>query len=102
MVAFGVAIIPVVRRLLVAADKVFDEIYLRAPAKSIYKTCGLREHASAADQAAGDVFDHALRRHAPRARLGGWHGLNAIIGHMPDGDNLYGWRFVDIIFSSSS
>ncbi len=32
--------------------------------------------------------------------LGGWTGLNAIIGHMTNGDNSYGWRFLDVVFGA--
>ncbi len=32
--------------------------------------------------------------------LGGWPGLNAIIGHMSNGDNPYGWRFLDVVFGA--
>ena len=32
--------------------------------------------------------------------LGGWTGLNAIVGRMSDGDNPYGWRFFDVIFGA--
>ncbi|HEU5480191.1 MAG TPA: phospholipid carrier-dependent glycosyltransferase, partial [Candidatus Tumulicola sp.] len=32
--------------------------------------------------------------------LGGWTGLNAVIGHLANGDNSYGWRFLDVVFGA--
>ena len=32
--------------------------------------------------------------------LGGWTGLNAVVGHMANGDNSYGWRFLDVVFGA--
>ena len=32
--------------------------------------------------------------------LGGWTGLNALIGHLGNGDNSYGWRFLDVVFGA--
>lgn len=32
--------------------------------------------------------------------LGGWTFLNAVIGHASDGDNPYGWRFLDVAFGA--
>ncbi len=32
--------------------------------------------------------------------LGGWTGLNAIVGHLNNGDNPYGWRFLDVVFGA--
>ena len=32
--------------------------------------------------------------------LGGWTGLNALVGHMGNGDNSYGWRFLDVVFGA--
>jgi dolichyl-phosphate-mannose--protein O-mannosyl transferase len=29
--------------------------------------------------------------------LGGWPGLNTILGHMSNGDNSYGWRFLSVV-----
>jgi dolichyl-phosphate-mannose--protein O-mannosyl transferase len=34
--------------------------------------------------------------------LGGWTALNAVIGHLNDGDNAYGWRFLDVVFGALS
>lgn len=31
---------------------------------------------------------------------GGWPGLNLLIGHMADGDNTYGWRFLNVVFGA--
>ena len=32
--------------------------------------------------------------------LGGWTFLNGMIGHMSNGDNPYGWRFLDLVFGA--
>lgn len=32
--------------------------------------------------------------------LGGWTLLNALVGHAGDGDNPYGWRFLDVAFGA--
>jgi Gpi18-like mannosyltransferase len=32
--------------------------------------------------------------------LGGWTFLNGIIGHVSNGDNPYGWRFLDLVFGA--
>ncbi|MBV9056934.1 MAG: phospholipid carrier-dependent glycosyltransferase [Candidatus Eremiobacteraeota bacterium] len=32
--------------------------------------------------------------------LGGWTFLNGIIGHLGNGDNPYGWRFLDVVFGA--
>ena len=32
--------------------------------------------------------------------MGGWTGLNALIGHLGNGDNSYGWRFLDVVFGA--
>ena len=32
--------------------------------------------------------------------LGGWTLLNGIVGHASNGDNSYGWRFLDVVFGA--
>ncbi|HKU81429.1 MAG TPA: phospholipid carrier-dependent glycosyltransferase, partial [Candidatus Tumulicola sp.] len=32
--------------------------------------------------------------------LGGWTLLNAVVGHAGNGDNPYGWRFLDVLFGA--
>jgi dolichyl-phosphate-mannose--protein O-mannosyl transferase/Gpi18-like mannosyltransferase len=82
-------------------DKVFDEIYFARAGEEYLQNLRIYENTHPPLTKLLVTFSIMLFGGMPHGHgLGGWHGLNAIVGHMPDGDNSYGWRFVDIIFSS--
>jgi dolichyl-phosphate-mannose--protein O-mannosyl transferase len=82
-------------------DKVFDEIYFARAGEEYLQNLRIYENTHPPLTKLLVTFSIMLFGGMPHGHgLGGWQGLNAIIGHMPDGDNSYGWRFVDIIFSS--
>ncbi len=82
-------------------DKVFDEIYFARAGEEYLQNLRIYENTHPPLTKLLVTFSIMLFGGMPHGHgLGGWQGLNAIVGHMPDGDNSYGWRFVDIIFSS--
>jgi dolichyl-phosphate-mannose--protein O-mannosyl transferase len=84
------------------ADKVFDEIYFARAGEEYLQNLRIYENTHPPLTKLLVTFSIMLFGGMPHGHgLGGWQGLNAIIGHMPDGDNSFGWRFVDIIFSSA-
>jgi Gpi18-like mannosyltransferase len=83
-------------------DKVFDEIYFARAGEEYLQNLRIYENTHPPLTKLLVTFSIMLFGGMPHGHgLGGWTGLNAIIGHMPDGDNAYGWRFIDIIFSSA-
>ncbi len=82
-------------------DKVFDEIYFARAGEEYLQNLRIYENTHPPLTKLLVTFSIMLFGGMPHGHgLGGWQGLNAIVGHMPDGDNSYGWRFIDIIFSS--
>jgi dolichyl-phosphate-mannose--protein O-mannosyl transferase/Gpi18-like mannosyltransferase len=83
-------------------DKVFDEIYFARAGEEYLQNLRIYENTHPPLTKLLVTFSIMLFGGMPHGHgLGGWSGLNTIIGHMTDGDNSYGWRFVDIIFSSA-
>jgi dolichyl-phosphate-mannose--protein O-mannosyl transferase len=83
-------------------DKVFDEIYFARAGEEYLQNLRIYENTHPPLTKLLVTFSIMLFGGMPHGHgLGGWPGLNAIIGHMPDGDNSYGWRFVDILFSTA-
>ncbi len=82
-------------------DKVFDEIYFARAGEEYLQNMRIYENTHPPLTKLLVTLSMVLFGGMPHGHgLGGWTGLNAIIGHMHDGDNSYGWRFLDVVFGA--
>jgi dolichyl-phosphate-mannose--protein O-mannosyl transferase/Gpi18-like mannosyltransferase len=82
-------------------DKVFDEIYFARAAEEYLQNLRIYENTHPPLSKLLVTLSVMLFGGMPHGHgLGGWTGLNAIIGHMSNGDNSYGWRFLDVVFGA--
>ncbi|HZV76682.1 MAG TPA: phospholipid carrier-dependent glycosyltransferase [Candidatus Babeliales bacterium] len=80
---------------------IFDEIYFARAAEEYLQNMRIYENTHPPLSKLLIAFSLMLFGGMPKGHgLGGWTGLNAIIGHMSNGDNVYGWRFLDVVFGA--
>ncbi len=83
------------------ADKVFDEIYFARAGEEYLQNFRIYENTHPPLSKLLITFSIMLFGGMPKGHgLGGWTGLNAIVGHLTNGDNSYGWRFLDVVFGA--
>ena len=83
------------------ADKVFDEIYFARGAEEYLQNLRIYENTHPPFSKLLVTLSVMLFGGMPAGHgLGGWPGLNSIVGHMTSGDNSYGWRFLDVVFGA--
>jgi dolichyl-phosphate-mannose--protein O-mannosyl transferase len=82
-------------------DKVFDEIYFARAGEEYLQNLRIYENTHPPLSKLLITLSMMLFGGMPKGHgLGGWTALNAIVGHMSNGDNSYGWRFLDVIFGA--
>ncbi|MGB8625876.1 MAG: phospholipid carrier-dependent glycosyltransferase, partial [Candidatus Cybelea sp.] len=82
-------------------DKVFDEIYFARAGEEYLQNLRIYENTHPPLSKLLITLSMALFGGMPHGHgLGGWTGLNALVGHMGNGDNSYGWRFLDVVFGA--
>ena len=82
-------------------DKVFDEIYFARAGEEYVQNLRIYENTHPPLTKLLVTISMMLFGGMPHGHgLGGWTGLNAIVGHMKNGDNAYGWRFLDVVFGA--
>ena len=82
-------------------DKVFDEIYFARAGEEYLQNLRIYENTHPPLTKLLVTISMMLFGGMPHGHgLGGWTGLNAIVGHMKNGDNSYGWRFLDVVFGA--
>jgi dolichyl-phosphate-mannose--protein O-mannosyl transferase len=82
-------------------DKVFDEIYFARAGEEYLQNLRIYENTHPPLSKLLIMLSMMLFGGMPAGHgLGGWTGLNAIIGHAHNGDNSYGWRFLDVVFGA--
>jgi dolichyl-phosphate-mannose--protein O-mannosyl transferase/Gpi18-like mannosyltransferase len=82
-------------------DKVFDEIYFARAGEEYLQNLRIYENTHPPLTKLLVTLSMMLFGGMPHGHgLGGWTGLNAIVGHMSNGDNAYGWRFLDVVFGA--
>ena len=82
-------------------DKVFDEIYFARAGEEYLQNLRIYENTHPPLSKLLITLSIMLFGGMPAGHgLGGWPGLNAIIGHASNGDNAYGWRFLDVVFGA--
>ena len=82
-------------------DKVFDEIYFARAGEEYLQNLRIYENTHPPLSKLLITISIALFGGMPKGHgLGGWTGLNAIVGHLANGDNSYGWRFLDVVFGA--
>jgi dolichyl-phosphate-mannose--protein O-mannosyl transferase/Gpi18-like mannosyltransferase len=80
---------------------IFDELYFARAGEEYLQNMRIYENTHPPLSKLLVTFSMMLFGGMPHGHgLGGWTGLNAIIGHMSDGDNPYGWRFLDVVFGA--
>ncbi len=83
------------------ADKIFDEIYFARAAEEYLQNMRIYENTHPPFSKLLVTLSVMLFGGMPHGHgLGGWSGLNAVLGHMSNGDNSYGWRFLDVVFGA--
>jgi Gpi18-like mannosyltransferase len=83
------------------AEKVFDEIYFARAGEEYLQNLRIYENTHPPLSKLLVTLSMMLFGGMPAGHgLGGWTGLNAIVGHMSNGDNSYGWRFLDVVFGA--
>jgi len=83
------------------AEKVFDEIYFARAGEEYLQNLRIYENTHPPLSKLLVTLSMMLFGGMPKGHgLGGWTGLNAIIGHLANGDNSYGWRFLDVVFGA--
>ncbi len=81
--------------------KVFDEIYFARAGEEYLQNLRIYENTHPPLTKLLITLSIALFGGMPKGHgLGGWTGLNAVIGHVANGDNSYGWRFLDVVFGA--
>lgn len=82
-------------------DKIFDEVYFARAAEEYLRNVRIYENTHPPLSKLLVTLSTMLFGGMPHGQgLGGWIGLNAIIGHLNNGDNSYGWRFLDVVFGA--
>ncbi|MGB8908407.1 MAG: phospholipid carrier-dependent glycosyltransferase [Candidatus Cybelea sp.] len=82
-------------------DKVFDEIYFARAGEEYLQNLRIYENTHPPLSKLLITLSIMLFGGMPKGHgLGGWTGLNAVVGHMTSGDNSYGWRFLDVVFGA--
>jgi dolichyl-phosphate-mannose--protein O-mannosyl transferase/Gpi18-like mannosyltransferase len=82
-------------------DKVFDEIYFARAGEEYLQNLRIYENTHPPLTKLLVTLSMMLFGGMPHGHgLGGWTALNAIVGHLHDGDNSYGWRFLDVVFGA--
>jgi dolichyl-phosphate-mannose--protein O-mannosyl transferase/Gpi18-like mannosyltransferase len=82
-------------------EKVFDEIYFARAGEEYLQNLRIYENTHPPLSKLLITLSVMLFGGMPAGHgLGGWTGLNAIVGHMANGDNSYGWRFLDVVFGA--
>jgi dolichyl-phosphate-mannose--protein O-mannosyl transferase/Gpi18-like mannosyltransferase len=82
-------------------EKVFDEIYFARAGEEYLQNLRIYENTHPPLSKLLITFSIMLFGGMPKGHgLGGWTALNAIIGHMSNGDNSFGWRFLDVVFGA--
>jgi Gpi18-like mannosyltransferase len=82
-------------------DKVFDEIYFARAGEEYLQNFRIYENTHPPLSKLLITISIALFGGMPKGHgLGGWTGLNAVVGHLANGDNSYGWRFLDVVFGA--
>jgi dolichyl-phosphate-mannose--protein O-mannosyl transferase len=80
-------------------DKVFDEIYFARAGEEYLQNMRIYENTHPPLTKLLVTLSMVLFGGMPKGHgLGGWTLLNGIVGHMNNGDNSYGWRFLDVVF----
>jgi dolichyl-phosphate-mannose--protein O-mannosyl transferase/Gpi18-like mannosyltransferase len=80
---------------------IFDEIYFARAGEEYLQNLRIYENTHPPLSKLLITFSIMLFGGMPKGHgLGGWTGLNALIGHMSNGDNPYGWRFLDVLFGA--
>ncbi|MGA2761246.1 MAG: phospholipid carrier-dependent glycosyltransferase, partial [Candidatus Cybelea sp.] len=82
-------------------DKIFDEIYFARAGEEYLQNMRIYENThppltKLMITLSIMLFGGMAHGHG----IGGWPGLNLLVGHMPNGDNSYGWRFLDVVFGA--
>ena len=81
--------------------KVFDEIYFARAGEEYLQNLRIYENTHPPLSKLLITFSMMLFGGMPKGHgLGGWTLLNGIIGHAANGDNAYGWRFLDVVFGA--
>ncbi len=79
----------------------FDEIYFARAGEEYLQNLRIYENTHPPLSKLLITFSMMLFGGMPAGHgLGGWTALNAIIGHLSNGDNSYGWRFLDVVFGA--
>lgn len=82
-------------------DKVFDEIYFARAGEEYLQNLRIYENTHPPLTKLLITLSMMLFGGMPHGKgLGGWTGLNGVIGHLTNGDNSYGWRFLDVVFGA--
>ncbi|MGC1381763.1 MAG: phospholipid carrier-dependent glycosyltransferase [Candidatus Baltobacteraceae bacterium] len=82
-------------------EKVFDEIYFARAGEEYLQNLRIYENTHPPLSKLLVTLSMMLFGGMPHGHgLGGWTGLNALVGHMGNGDNSYGWRFLDVVFGA--
>ncbi|HEX4013259.1 MAG TPA: phospholipid carrier-dependent glycosyltransferase [Candidatus Cybelea sp.] len=82
-------------------DKVFDEVYFARAGEEYLQNLRIYENTHPPLSKLLITISMALFGGMPHGHgLGGWMGLNAVVGHLGNGDNSYGWRFLDVVFGA--
>ncbi|MBV8531168.1 MAG: phospholipid carrier-dependent glycosyltransferase, partial [Candidatus Eremiobacteraeota bacterium] len=82
-------------------EKVFDEIYFARAGEEYLQNFRIYENTHPPLSKLLIALSIMLFGGMPAGHgLGGWTAFNAFIGHAPNGDNSYGWRFVDVVFGA--
>lgn len=83
------------------SEKVFDEIYFARAGEEYLQNLRIYENTHPPLSKLLIGFSIMLFGGMPKGHgLGGWTFLNAIVGHASNGDNAYGWRFLDVVFGA--
>ena len=82
-------------------DKVFDEIYFARAGEEYLQNLRIYENTHPPLTKLLVTLSMMLFGGMPHGHgLGGWTALNGIVGHLTNGDNSYGWRFLDVVFGA--
>jgi len=83
------------------SEKVFDEIYFARAGEEYLQNLRIYENTHPPLSKLLIAFSMMLFGGMPKGHgLGGWSLLNGLVGHMSNGDNAYGWRFLDVVFGA--
>ena len=80
---------------------IFDETYFARAGEEYLQNLRIYENTHPPLSKLLITFSMMLFGGMPKGHgLGGWTFLNGIIGHVSNGDNPYGWRFLDLVFGA--